>query len=195
MTDAELKIIEGYAYSHMADTPDTQHDLEHIENVKESALAIAERFKLHQSIDLNLLQAICLLHDMAYENRKTGVFTYLFEPILITKILKKIFRDVSINETERKILSNAIIRHPHSYPFGKLNRDQDIYTKILQDADTLQEFNENRKEKLIAPIGKHPIGKFIARIINSFFKYGRKHIAKYLNLSESAKVYQLLALE
>jgi hypothetical protein len=85
---------------------------------------------------------------------------------------------------ERTILYKAIVRHTFSIPYRILNRRRGKYTKILQDADSLDYYNPIREKSLIANRTKYLFYFIISLPAKRYLMYGRKHMDKYLNYPE-----------
>ena len=181
MTKPTLTKINNYITSHFNHCKDTQHDLHHVLRVTQNALKIAKIVDVNHQIDLNLLKATCLLHDLTYLKYQTGIFTYLFEGLLVRKPLKRAFRQLSIAKEDRLIIFNAVIKHPYSFPFKRLRPQEDLYTQVLQDADTLDIFIEFRKQTLIQLKKNTFLYKPLKRPAEKLFIYGKNNLANFLN--------------
>lgn len=156
----------------------SQHDFKHIQNVISNSIEIAKRID-NKEIDLNLVRDIAIFHDITYLYYKSSVFTYLGEPFFVKKLLQKELNNYTFTEENKKILLDACISHPHSFPFRKLNRNKSVYAQILQDADTIDSFDSKRVKKFNK---KAPI---LSKVTDSFVEYARRNLGKYLNLNES----------
>jgi hypothetical protein len=95
------------------------------------------------------MEAICYVHDLTYTVYDPGVKTYFLERRYITWILGGFLKEFDIDGKEKNIIINACSRHTHSFPFRRLNKKGDIYTKILQDADTIDFFQEDRMNSFL----------------------------------------------
>jgi hypothetical protein len=60
---------------------------------------------------------------------------------MVSLVLKK----YDIDRSDRKIIEKAVKDHPLSFPLARLNRDSQICSKILQDADAWICFKERIK--------------------------------------------------
>ena len=94
---------------------------------------------------------------------------------------------MDIDVGEKAILEKAIYSSPFSFPFKKLNRNWDLYTKILQDADTLDFFSYEREASFNKVKEKIVFYAFLGLFSDRALSYGRKNIANYLNFPELAK--------
>lgn len=166
---------------------DPQHDFEHIERVRKNALKITKILRLENKVDKNLLQAACLLHDLIYSVYPPSFKIYLLEGYLTKKIVPSILDKIGVKEKDKTTIINSIGRHPHSFPLKMLNKNSDFYTKILQDADTLDLFNEERLKSFRRSSQKSIFHKILSILAVPVFKYGRINIKKFLNLPEIAR--------
>jgi len=185
MTKTELGHIRNKAYKLMASS-DPLHDISHIERVKDNALKIARMKELNkeETFDLKLLEAMCLVHDLSYVYYKTGLKLNINENKLIAKILPEFLAECDISDKDKKSIINAASKHSHSYPFKKLNKKEDLYTQILQDADTLDLFHEKRVENFKEKITRKKLLKPAGKITDIIINHSKKNIHKYLNMPE-----------
>ena len=112
--------------------------------VRKNALGIVKILQLEKSVDKNLLQAICLLHDLCYSVRKPGLITWLREIKYTKQELTKVLPSFNLNASDSYILQEAIYKHKGPFPFRRLNKQFSIYSQILQDADSLEFINRTR---------------------------------------------------
>ena len=184
MTKKELKRIEEFVYLQYRKNVDTYHNLKHTERVRKNAQKIVKSLNLKTKIDINLLAAICLLHDLTYSKYKTSIFSYIFEPIIIKRLLHKAFlkKLKFVSQREKNVIINATTNHCFSFPFKKLNKKNSLYSQILQDADTLDQFNPKRLKDFKKQAKTDPLFKLIDKsgIINK----GIKNLPNYLNFPE-----------
>ncbi len=181
MTTRQLTEIKDYIREKMARSPDKQHGPDHLERVAQSAAKIVRLAGLEKKIDLKLLEAACWLHDLTYLKRGTSWQSYLFESWLAKKELEEFFKNQFLSKKEKKIICEAILAHPLSFPFRKLSSQKSLYAQILQDADTLDNFNYPRMEKLVS--GMKNLGE---KVIRAFFHYGEKNFPRYFNFPQFA---------
>jgi hypothetical protein len=184
METTDLQKIKSFAFKRYSQNT-SQHDIRHVEMVNNNALKICAILGKDREIDRNLLSAAGYLHDILKTNIKGGLifsmYYYLFERSLNRKHLSGIIKRFNLPENESKILENAIINHPHSIPFHQLNGKNDIYSQILQDADSIDYVSDtrlvsfNKKMRFLSPISK----LYIYLI--------RKNIRFFLNFPEIAK--------
>lgn len=187
MTEHQLLEIHRVAREEMGKSFDPQHDFSHVERVRKNALKIAKILRLEDELDGNLLQAACLLHDLAYSEYRPGLKTWLLEGYLSKGVIERALNRVEINDEDKNTLIKAIARHPYSFPLKRLNRNRDVYTKVLQDADTLDSFSEERIENLRELSKKSIAHKVFFILVDFVFKYGRRNVEKFLNFPELAE--------
>jgi HD superfamily phosphodiesterase len=187
--DETYKKIKEYALSKMAKSTNARHDDEHVTRVKNNALKIIKLLGIEDKVDKNLIKTTCLLHDFSYTVRKSNPFTYIFEGHIERRVLRPILEKFDLSEQAKETIIGAVYRHAHSYPFGRLNKERDIYTKILQDADTLDFFNCIRLNMFIV---EHDRGIFkgIRKYLSTkFIEYGINNLGNFLNYPELAKSF------
>lgn len=188
MTQNKLRQIRELV---LVGTRDRAHDFTHLERVRKTALQLAEMLGVVGKLDLNLLQAICYLHDTTYMRRKSGLYTYVFEGRLVRQELKSILPKLRIGGAEAKIILRACVRHPHSLPFGRLNRGEDLYTRILQDSDTIDYFNKQRVLAMKQQMTKVPLlGRFLVDLVDNLIVSCLNNLGSYLNFPEFGEKIQ-----
>lgn len=178
-----LSETKNYVIRAMKKSPDSFHNLDHVDRVRKNALEIITILKLENNVDKILLEAICLLHDLTYSDRKTNIFTWLFEHRLIKKYLQQAFLKINFDEKEKVIIVNAVTKHTLSFPFSKLNKNGDNYTKILQDADTIDFFN-NIRQKVAQRFYTVNSFRFVVKPI---LVHGKKYLSNFLNFPQLSK--------
>lgn len=187
MTEKELDKVKNLVNDKVRKISDLQHGFMHLTRVAKNAKKIVKTLKVEDKIDLNLLLAACFLHDINHAYYPPGLFNYFLEPKQLKKVLPNVLNELDFNERERTIVENAVYKSPFSFPLKKLNVNGDLYTKILQDADTLDFFSKQR-EKDFQKSKRHVLFYQVLGLFSSFaLNYGRKKIEKYLNFPEIAK--------
>lgn len=181
MNNLQLQNIQDFVYKESVNITDPQHDLSHAQRVKVNALRIAKLLELDKHLNLNLLAGMSLLHDMHYSAYSPGIKTYVFEGRIAKKFIKEIISQFYLTAEEKELIIEAIASHTHSYPFRKLNRKKDLYTKILQDADTLDFFSDLRLKALTNSRNKFFFYKLIWKLGQRLYYRNKKQINKYLN--------------
>jgi len=187
MTGEELKKVEKFVRLKMNESNDPQHGWDHLERVRKNAITIVKYLNA-KDIDLNLMQAACLLHDVPMSMFKHGpALRHWLENLAINIYLPYILETLKISKGESEILFRAIKFHTFSIPYRRLQRGRDIYTKILQDADSLDFFNYEREESFEKAKSKYFSYRLASIFSSKFLKWGRRHLELYLNYPELAK--------
>lgn len=189
--DDLYKTIKAYALLRMRKTKDPRHDDKHVERVKNNALKIIKILGKENEIDRNLLKTICLLHDLTFSVRKSSIYTYIFEGHLERKLMFGVLAKFGLSNNIGQTIVDAVYHHSHSFPFRRLNKDRGLYTKILQDADTLDFFNQIRLKIFINESDKRAFADLRRKLGNWLINYGRTHLARFLNYPNLAKSYDL----
>jgi HD superfamily phosphodiesterase len=171
----------------MKGSKDPQHEWKHARRVGKNCRTIIQSLNLDNKVDNNLLQAACYLHDINRVYYPPGFINYFFETRNSKKILPEILSTLGLKESEKTTIENAIYSSSFSFPFKKLNKDKDLYTQILQDADTLDFFNKDRVKSFEKSKGKYFFYKIVGALSNWAVKYGRRNIKNYLNFPELAE--------
>ena len=184
MTQAQLNEVKKFAKKAYAKTLDPQHDFVHVDRVAKKAIKIVEILKLGREIDVNLLQAACYLHDLAFIKHKPGFVTWLRETRYLKDILPGILKQFRLAETDRYILSEAVYRHTWAFPFRFLNRKYSLYAQIVQDADMLDSINKARVLGLNESKKLYRFYRFLTLFSGLFVKRMKKKMASYLNLPQ-----------
>jgi len=150
MTEAELDRIKNFVNDRRRYIKDPQHGFSHLLRVADFSQKIVKILSVRDKIDLNLLLGVCFLHDINHTYYSPGFINYFFEKIRLKKVLPEILIKLNINSEEKKIMEKAIYSSPFSFPFKILNPRGDLYTKILQDADTLDFFQKKGKKAWVS---------------------------------------------
>lgn len=182
MTTKQLAKIENYVKKATKNI-DPQHSYPHLLRAKNNAIQIVDLLKLNSKIDLNLLQAACLLHDIHHTKYQPSFLNWIRETKLLQQVLPPILEQFNLNESDRYILSEAVYKHTFSFPFRLLNKKYSLYAQIVQDADTLDFLSEIRVLDLKRNKNKFKFYRFLS-LISGLAKYGRKSIKKRLNIPE-----------
>ncbi len=193
MTDDQLAKIHNFAKEEMAKTLDPSHDFDHVDRVRNKALKIARILKVDGEIDLNLLQAICLLHDLTFTKYEPNLKNFFLEGKHIEKIGSEVLEDFDIDGSEKDIMMEAFLHHTHWFIFRGLfnvTMDGTIYTQILHDADKIDIFSEERWESLLASRDKYLFYKLSWPAIALFVRLGRNNPGMFLNFPKVAKDFR-----
>ncbi len=156
MKQQTLTYIRQFVHQQLKQTPDLIHGWQHAQDVANNAKLLWSLLppKQAKTIDLNLLQAACYLHDLHTTKYPNSFSNFLFESKLIRQFLPPILNQLPLNPKEKEIIYEAIIHHPLALPFHRLNRRRSLYAQLLQDADILDQFNPKRLQLL--KIETHP---------------------------------------
>lgn len=185
METETLSEIKKYAKSAVNAFSNPLHTLSHLERVSENACWIAKVLGREDKLDINLLQAACYLHDIPFSIPKKYFFgaigKHFFEKAFIKKYLPEILDRFKLNPEEKQILFGAILNHSFSIPYRRLHKNKDIYTKILQDADSIDYFSHEREGSLRRARGKSLYHFLLSTLSGQYFILGRKNIRLFLN--------------
>ena len=187
MTEAQLFKVKNLVNDRVRGIKDPQHGFIHLQRVADFAQKIVKTLGVEGKIDLNVLLAACFLHDINHTFYSPGVLNYFLETKRLKKVLPKVLAQLDIDGREKGIIENAIYSSPFSFPFKKLNRSGDLYTKILQDADTLDFFSRQREVSFNRAKKNIVFYAFLGLFSDRALAYGRMHIANYLNFPQIAK--------
>ena len=189
MTENEYKEIEKKAEILMKKTLDPQHDFSHIQRVTKNALKIVDVLGLENSVDKDILKTACLFHDIAFTRHKPSFLTWIFEGRFAVRILRELDILSLLSKKEFSIIEKTIRYHGLSFPIRRLNRKRDLYCQILQDADTLDLFHQERMESFEKSRANSAFLKFVYIFRNPVSKFGIKNIRFFLNFPQLAKIF------
>ncbi len=184
MTEKKLKEIKQWARNKIENIRDPQHGWSHLQRVADNALKIVKSLGLENEVDINLLQAACYLHDMNPASYSPGLLNYFLENKKIKLVLPKVLSELEVENSERKIIKRAIYSGSFSFPFKRLNKAGDLYTQILQDADTLDYFSKEREKSFNKAKKGSGFYAFLGLFSDWTLNYGRKNLKNYLNLPQ-----------
>lgn len=180
--------IRKIALDHMSKLKLSNHNDAHVLRVEKNALKIVETLQIKE-VDINLLKVICLLHDFTYTVRKPGFSTYLFEGHIERKVIKPLLEKFELSDEEKEKILNAVFHHAHSFPFRRLNKGHDIYSKILQDADTFDYFDCMRIKIFMKRFKNNTLGNLEKNIGYKLLRYGVKNLKSFLNYPRLTKSF------
>lgn len=189
LSDEDYKAIEIFALSKMSRLKSVSHNDAHVIRVRDNALKIVKLLRLEKRLDTNLLSAICLLHDFTYSLRKPNVYTYIFEGRIERRMTRSLLKKFDIPDETKETIVDAVSRHAHSFPFKKLNKGNGYYTKILQDADTLDFFDASRINYFLIGQDSGLLKSFKKALINAIVRYGKNNLALFLNYPILARIF------
>ena len=186
MSEEELKKVKQWVKKEISGTRDLQHGWGHLERVAENARVIVGTLKLENKMDTNLLQATCYLHDINRAYFSPTLVNYIFETRNSKSVLPKVLTKLNVGKKEKRLIENAIYSSSFSFPFRRLNRNGNLYTKVLQDADTLDFFSTQRELDFQKSKKSSIFYAFLGLFSKWALNYGRKNLSNYLNFPEIA---------
>lgn len=189
MNKKKLREIITFVKREMKKSKDPTHEWEHVKRVAENCQTIIKLLHIKNDVDSNLLQAICFLHDINRAYYPPGIFNYFFETHNSKKVLPKILSELGVKKLEKHIIENAIYSSSFSFPFRKLNKNRDLYTQILQDADTIDFFNGDRVKKYKKHKNEYLFFRFLSPFSETAINYGRKNLKIFLNFPQIASKF------
>lgn len=180
-----LKQIEKYTYHAYKKYLNRNHSIDHTLRVLKNAKLIIKFLKIEGQIDKNLLTACCLLHDILITKKGDNIidsfYYYIFEKEIIKKNIGDIINNFALSEGDANILKTAIVNHPDSIPLGILNKENDYYSQILQDADSIDYVSEIRLKRF------NKNRKYMSVFSNLYICTIRKNIKYFLNFPQLAE--------
>lgn len=181
-----LETIKNYSIEEYSNSIDKQHNISHVERVAKDALWITNVLSLESSIDKNLLQAACYLHDVLIAKRNaknyfSQFYNYVIEKSLNKKYIGKVLERFNLTPKEKQILEVSLINHPYSIPLRILHKQGNLYLKILQDSDSLDYVSLEKQQSLF-----EAKQKILIFITNMYLTWIRNNFKKYLNFPELA---------
>jgi HD superfamily phosphodiesterase len=187
MTEVELARIKEKIKNLLKNAPEPLHAFDHALRVSENSAKIAIALGVDTEIDMNILQAAGLLHDIPKALTPTtflkSLASHFLEASLVKNNLPQILDKLELKGKERNTIYNAILRHSLSFPYRRLNKNADLYTKIIQDADTLDLFSPQR----MAKFRKYRKSLLQYKLIGGIIDWGVNYKSWFLNYPELAK--------
>jgi hypothetical protein len=181
----ELLRIKKFVKTEIGRGRDPQHDFGHLDRVAKNALKIVNILKI--KLDESVLVTACYLHDLNHRAGHPSLLNYFSETKTLKRILPGILGKFKLSRKEKKIISEAIYNSPYSFPFRKLNKKKDLYSQVLQDADTIDFFSPEREKSFLRARKKFIFYKFLSPFSFWALGYGRKNLEKYLNFTQLAE--------
>lgn len=192
MNYSALEDIKVYSNLETSKKINPFHDFGHLERVNRNADLIVEILGLKNDLDINLLHAACYLHDIPVNVSKKyflgDLGKHIFEKEIIKKYLPNILDNFSLTQHDKNVLYKIIFNHPFSIPYRHLNKDRGIYTKILQDADSLDYFSFERQNNLKIIGSTSLLYSVLSKLTGLYFLIGRKIIRLFLNFPNIASI-------
>jgi len=189
VTESELKKVKAFVKESVSNIKDPQHGWRHLQRVARNAERIVKTLSTEDKLDINLLLAACYLHDVNRVYYSPTLIDYLLETRHSKSILPQVLDELGIRSSEREVIENAIYSSSFSFPFRRLNKNKDLYTQILQDADTLDFFSKEREKSFDKVKKDFGFYNILGLVSTGALKYGRKNLSKYLNFPQLAKEY------
>ncbi len=187
VTQSKLKEVKKLVKNRISNNADPQHGWKHVQRVAYYAQKIVKSLKLENKLDLNLVLAPCYLHDINRAYYSPTLINYFLETRNSKSVLPSVLAELDIDGEEKTVIENAIYSSSFSFPFKRLNKDKDLYTQILQDADTLDFFSKEREDSFKKARKDFSFYAFLGLFSNLALKYGRKNIENYLNFPQLAQ--------
>lgn len=190
MTKHQLQAIDKHARRVMSKTLDPQHSYQHVDKVRQNALKIVDILHLQKKIDLHLLQAACLLHDVTFAYHRPGFITWVKEAKYLKNILPDMLAQFHLSVGDRYLLSEAVYKHTFGFPFRLLNQKYSLYSQIVQDADFLEAIAKTRLIDLRENRNLSKFYKVVSLFSGLFIKRIRNKAGKYLNLPNIVEYFR-----
>ncbi len=190
MDQQQLKKIRLFAKNTMLKSKDISHDWGHIERVVKNAGDIIDYLNLE--LNKNLLEACVLLHDLSFsENRGNIFFKYLLEVRMTIELLQKAFKsELSfVSGQDQNIIIDAIRHHAFSFPYHQLNRKRSLYSRVLQDADTIDYFSKERFKQAC----KRKTLLITYKLLKFIYDFGFHNLKYFLNFPQLANRFGRVA--
>lgn len=191
MDQKTLKEIKEYSLAVYSLTKDKQHDFQHIKRVRDNALIIVKRLELEDKLDKRVLQSACYLHDLLMSMNEGNILSILYyhflEERFNRRLFPKIIKKFNLPTKESEIITEAVVNSSYSIPYHILNKDKDLYSQILQDADSLDFISSQRLESL-----RQSKGRILFIIAKFFVDQVKKRVGFFLNFPQLASYPELL---
>ena len=186
MTESQLQQIKSVVRDKLAPFPHSQHGLTHVQRVWHNAQRLALELRQTDSHFLILLEATCYLHDLGNVKSSPLLLRYVFEAQWTLNLTTPLLKGINLPESEISLINHAILRHPWSIPFHRLNKQQDILTQILQDADSIDYFHPLRFLQPKVNLKSKSWGFLFLPIVYWYERFGQNHIHWFLNQPQFA---------
>jgi len=187
VTESKLREVKNFVKGKASKIKDPQHGWNHVRRVADNAQKIVALLGVEDKIDIHLLLAACYLHDISHATYSPSLMHYFLESRRLKVVLPGVLSKFEVDENERRTIEKAIYSSPYSFPFRRLNKDGDLYTRILQDADTLDFFSKEREESFKKARKKYSFYAMLGLFSDWALKYGRNNLKNYLNFPQLAE--------
>lgn len=200
MSQDQFNFLYNKAKELMQNTKDPSHDWGHIKRVMENVFKIKVKIgfktrlnenEIQPNLDNKILTVATVWHDISYAFYKAGFLQYFKEAKRSIKIAKEYFQQAQLAHQEISLICDIILHHGLS-ELGFLNRNKTLYHQLIQDADTLDGFFNEKRIKEIEKVVKHSLYWFLViKILKPlFFNFLTKNKKYLLILPESVKVLE-----
>ena len=159
-----LKILKKHTEKTLLKLKDSAHDINHVLRVYNLALVIAK--KENSKVDLDVLQAAALLHDIGgplEQDDPTGNTDHAVES---ANIAKSILNKLGIQKSKINHIKNCIISHRYK----TTNIPETIEAKILFDSDKLDALGAIGVARQFVWIGRNNANIFKEYNIDEYIK-------------------------
>ncbi len=190
MRQGQVDWLFNKARELMNKTMDPVHDWAHVERVLVNVERIKELLPQDKVKDLDdkILKLAVAWHDISYIKYRATFSQYIFEVWRGKKIIYKYFNRAGVDRREIDFIYKIIFHHGWTEVFILgwivLNKKRSIYHQIVQDADTMDCFNDSRvkqAEENIHSVFKKIVLRFLKPL---FFNLMVKHKGLIYNLPE-----------
>lgn len=126
----------------------SSHDIDHVMRVYNLAMTIA---KDNPKVDLEILQAATLLHDIGYKKESQDSTGQVDHAVVSAEMAKPILEKLDFSPEKIKHIQNCILSHRYRTE----NEPETVEAKILFDADKLESTGAIGIARAFAWIGEH----------------------------------------
>lgn len=163
MDEEIFKKIKEVAENEIGKIPDAGHDMNHIMRVYNLAFNIA---KYEGKIDLDVLQAAILLHDIGGHKEMSDSTGKTDHAIVSAEMAAPILKNLNFSEDKIKHIQDCIISHRYKTE----NKPKSIEAKILFDADKLDSIGAIGIARSFCWVGKNNANIYRKPNINEYVK-------------------------
>jgi uncharacterized protein len=147
------------------------HGLDHVMRVHALCLKLSEG----ESVDLEVLEAAALLHDIATVGEQKDSSGKTDHAIEGAKVAEKFLKSIDFPKEKINHVSDCIVSHR----FRSDNRPKTLEAKILFDADKLETIGAIGIARTFAWIGKN--GAHIYRKVDDIEEYAKENLGGKIN--------------
>lgn len=146
--EEKIQKIKKIVEAELNQEKDSAHDIDHIMRVYNLALAIA---KTETNVDLEILQAGALLHDIGGAKEANDQSGQTDHAIIGAEMAKPILEKLNFSNDKIKHIQECILSHRYRTD----NKPSTIEAKIVHDADKLETVGAIGIARAFSWIGKH----------------------------------------